>query len=557
MHDPKLPGLRAQAKREGWDHFLRTAADERALLEGCTFRFDYAEHPKLFFETFLRHSKGAQFAGKPFELQPWQYDELIAPLFGWVRPDGTRRFRRSYVEIPKKNGKTTLASGIALYMLLADGEPGGEVYSAACDRSQARFVFDEALAMVEASPDLAKRVKPVPSQTRLVVPSTRSFYKALSADAKTKEGLNWHALICDEVHAWPNRDLWDTLRYGCAARMQPLLFAITTAGYDRQSICWELHQYAEDLLAGTIDDWTFFPLIKAAGPDDDWTKPETWHKANPSLGITINLDEFAADCAEAQQVPTKENSFKRYRLDIWTEQDVRLIQMPLWRACRPRLPPEQLAGEPCFGGLDLASINDIAAFAMAFRRFNLDEEPTGGVDVLFRFWVPEDNARQRERRDKVPYSTWIRQGLITATPGNRIDFGVIRNDIIDLGEQYNIREIAYDRWNAAQIVTELENEGFTMVPMGQGFGSMSNPTKAMLTLILGGELHHGDNAVATWMASNVAGAEDDHENIKPSKKKSREKIDGIVAMIMALDRLNRNAAGDGGSFYDDHELESF
>lgn len=306
--------------------------DEQAIREGCEFHLPSAEKVRKFFRQFVRHSKG-EWAGKPFEFLDWQWTDVIGPLFGWLRPDGTRRFRRAYIEIPKKQGKSALASGLAIYLLVGDSEAGAEVYSAAADREQASIVFNEAANMVEASPGLSKHLEVVRSQKRLVFSKKQSWFKALSADVPTKEGLNIHGLLFDELHAQVKRDLWDTLAYGGAARRQPLSISITTAGYDRESICWEQHQYAQSVLEGRNPDTSFLPCIYAASESDDWTSPATWAKANPSFGVTIKESEMAEACREAQQSPAKQNSFRRYRLNQWTEQDVRWLDLARWDEC--------------------------------------------------------------------------------------------------------------------------------------------------------------------------------------------------------------------------------
>jgi phage terminase large subunit-like protein len=507
--------------------WVRSAADEFAVARGCYFDLAAAEHVRDFFRLFLRHSKG-EWAGKPFELLDWQWKDLIAPLFGWMRADGTRRYRRGYVEVPKKNGKSALASGISLYMLIGDNEPGAEIYNAAADRDQAAIVFNEAANMVEASPALASRLDIVRSTKRIIYPKQQAFYRALSAEVPTKEGINWHCLIFDELHAQKTRDLWDTLAYGGAARRQPLSLAITTAGYDRHSICWEQHERAEQVIAGRLEVDDFFALIFAADPEADWTDEATWRRANPSYGVTVKADQMASDCAEARQSPGKENAFRRYRLNQWTEQDVRWLSLEKWDACEPAATPAELEGCSCFAGLDLASTTDIAAFVLVFPN------PEGGYDVLPRFWVPEENARERERKDRVPYTQWIREELITATPGNVIDYDVIRRDIVELAKRFHIVKVAKDRWNSQQIGTQLEGDGFEVVDFGQGYASMSAPTKELEKLILGGKLRHGGNKVLRWMASNVVAETDAAGNIKPSKRKSQEKIDGIVGTIMGL-----------------------
>lgn len=518
----------SDARAAGWSEWIRTEADERAVSEGCVFDLAAAERVRTFFAKFLRHSKG-EWARKSFELLDWQWREVIGPLFGWKRADGTRRYRRGYIEVPKKNGKSAMFSGLTLYLLMGDHEPGAEIYSAAVDRDQASIVFNEAANMVESSPALGSRLNVVRSTKRIVFPRTRSFYRALSADVPAKEGLNAHAVLIDELHAQRSRDLWDTLRYAGASRRQPLNLAITTAGYDRHSICWEQHSYAEQVLTGVIDDSAFFGYIAAAGPNDDWTDPEVWKKANPSFGVTINAAQFAEDCREAQESPAKENSFRRYRLNQWTEQDIRWLSLEKWDACGAD--PGPLDGQTCYAGLDLSSTTDISALVLVF--------PDGDLfKVLPYFWVPENNVQRRARKDRVPYDRWIQQGLIEATPGEAVDYDYIRRRIHELGEQYRIETIAIDRWNATQLAQQLESDGFEVVAFGQGFASMNWPTKKLEEVVLSKRLVHSNNPVLRWMASNVSLETDAAENWKPSKKKSRERIDGIVALIMGLERAS-------------------
>jgi phage terminase large subunit-like protein len=523
---PDLAQLLCDATSAGWIEWVRSEADERAVLNGCWFDIAAAERVRTFFRKFLRHSKG-QWARQPFELLDWQWQQIVAPLFGWKRADGTRRFRRGYIEVPKKNGKSTLFSGLSLYLLAGDGEQGAEVYSAAVDRDQASIVYNEAANMVEASPALASRLGVVRSTKRITFLKTRSFYKALSADVPAKEGLNAHAVLIDELHAQKTRELWDTLRYAGASREQPLHLSVTTAGFDRLSICWEQHEYASHVLSGLIHDSAFFAFISAAAQDDDWTNSEVWQAANPSFGITLSADQFAEDCREAQESPAKENSFRRYRLNQWTEQDVRWLNMEKWDACAAI--PIGLEGRDCYAGLDLSSTTDITALALVFPG---DDR----YDVLCYFWVPEEGARQRERRDHVPYTQWIRQKHIEATPGEVVDYDVIRKRINELGKQFNICEICIDRWNATQLATQLGQDAFQIVAFGQGYASMSAPTKKLEELVLSGRIAHGGNPVLRWMASNVSLEKDAADNWKPSKKKSIERIDGIVAMIMGIDR---------------------
>ncbi len=495
-----------------------------------------------FFEKLLRHSKG-EWAGMPFELQGWQRDDIIKPLFGWKRKsDGTRRFRRAYIEIPRKNGKSTLSSGIALYLLFADGEPGAEVYSAAADRDQASIVFNEAKNMIDQSPELAKRSQVF--KRAIIIPDEASTYRVLSADAPTKHGLNAHGIIFDELHVQPNRELWDVLTTSTGSRRQPLVVAITTAGYDRNSICWEQHEYAKAVLEKNIDT-SFFAYIAAADEKDDWTSQEIWSKANPGLGVSVKLEYLEEECRRAQQSPAYQNTFRRLHLNQWTSQETRWLDMERWDACDMPVVAKLLEGSICYGGLDLASSSDIASFVLDFSNEEGEEEHHAWLPF---FWIPEENMIERVHKDLVPYDVWTRQGLIRTTPGNVIDFGFIVRDIIELGKIYNIKEIAFDRWGAFQVSQQLDGAGFIMVGFGQGFQSMSPPTKELLRLVMDGKLSHGGHPVLRWMADNMVVSTDPAGNVKPNKQKSREKIDGIVAGIMALDRSVRNA--NTGSVYD-------
>lgn len=522
------------------EQWTRCRLDELAVASGCRFDERAAERVRTFFSRFLRHSKG-QWAGKPFDLQPWQWERLIAPLFGWKRADGTRRYRKAGVWIPKKNGKSALASGVSLYLLVADGEAGAEVYNFAADRNQASIVFDEAVNMVEASEGLLSRLDVLRSTKRIVYPGQAAFYRAMSAEAPTKEGLNWHGFILDELHAQHDRVLYDTLRYGGRARRQPLELTISTAGFDRHSIGYEQYQYAKGVAEDRIEDLAFLPLIYEAEVEDDWTAEEVWRKANPSLGVTVTVETFRQDCVEAQASPAKENAFRRYLLNQWTEQDVRWLQLARWDACATPVNPDDLEGRECYAGLDLSSTTDLTALALLFP------DDQGGYDLLCFFWVPEEGARKREKTDRVPYRQWIKAGLIEATPGDTVDQDLIRRRIGELGNKYQIREIAIDRWNATQITTQLMGDGFEVIAFGQGFASMSSPTKELESLVLAGKLRHGGNPVLRWCAGNVSVEQDAAENLKPSKKKSVERIDGVVAAVMALGRaMVRSQSGDGG-----------
>jgi len=505
---------------------------------------DAAQLAVGFFRDCLTHVKGEK-AGHPFELDNWQED-IISTLFGWKRQDGTRRYRTAYIEIPRKNGKSTLCAAVALYMLYgrAVAEPGGEIYSAAAEREQASIVFDIAAQMVAAEPVLREC-----SQTfRKSIVKGASSYKVLSADAFTKHGLNASTIIFDELHAQPNRDLWDVLATSTGARKQPLTIAITTAGYDRNSICYEVHDYASKVRDGIIEDETFLPVIYGADEKDDFKDPATWKKANPGLGTSIRLDYLEIEAKKAAELPSYENTFRRLHLNQWTEQAVRWLPMDRWDEADPFAAFGERA---VYAGLDLASTTDIAALVM------VAQDDDGGFDVMSRFWIPAENAHRRERKDRVPYEAWIREGLVTATPGDVISYDQIREDILELTKEVNIKQIAVDRWNATQIVTQLDGElpAGTMVMFGQGYRSMSAPSKQLEALVMSRKLHHNNNPVMRWMASNCAIQTDPAGNIKPTKdeKKSTGKIDGIVALVMGLARATADN-DDGDSVYEDRGI---
>ena len=452
-----------------------------------------------------------------------------------------------------KTHNSELAAAIALYLLYADNEPSAEVYGAACDRNQASIVFDVARQMVEMSPALLRRSKIRSAGKRIINYRNAGFYQVLSAETGTKHGLNVSGLVFDEIHAQPNRKLYDVLTKGSGdAREQPLFFIITTAGNDKNSICYELHTKALDLMAGRKKDATFYPVVYGLEHEEDWTDEANWYKANPSLGHTIQIDRVREAYRNAVENPAEENVFKQLRLNIWTSASIRWIPEQVYDKGNLPIDRDFLRGRMCYGGLDLSSTSDITALVLAFPPRSDDEK----YILLPFFWLPEDTLELRCRRDHVLYDVWQKQGFIQTTEGNVIHYGFIEKFIERLGETYNIREIAYDRWNATQMVQNLEDMGFTMVPFGQGFKDMSPPSKELFKLLMEGNILHGGNPVLKWMAGNVVMRQDPAGNIKPDKEKSVEKIDGIVASIMALDRCIRNGIGSG-SVYDERGVIAF
>lgn len=520
--------------------WLRSEADQRAVQEGCYFDEPAGLYVVEFFETFLRHTMG-QWAGKPFKLLDWQRDDIVMPLFGWRRADGTRRYRKAYIEVPKKNGKSTLCGGLALYFLIADGEPRAQIFGAAADREQAGIVFNEAANMVSASGELGRRVQVIKSTKRIIDPRTNSFYHAISADAYSNEGLNAHAIIFDELHAQKTRDLWDALRYATASRVQPMLISITTAGVNRESICYEQHQYAQNVLEGRSSDSSFFGYICAADIEDDWSDPQVWQRANPSFGITLNGDQFAEDFTEAQQSPRKESAFRRYRLNQWVNHTDCWLSSMVWDQGAAPFDPASLEGEECYVGIDLARKRDIAAVVLVFPK---DES----FYLVPRFFLPGDALLEKERRDHVAYSHWAQEGHLTLTDGDVIDYRYIRQQVNDDAQRYRIVEIGYDPWNAELLCNQQlgHEDGFEVVEVRQSVAGMAPATAEFEKLLRAGRLLHGNNPVLNWMATNCAVRQDQNENIVPCKKRSTGRIDGIVAAIIGLSR----ALAHDGSIYD-------
>ena len=446
--------------------------------------------------------------------------------------------------VPTHNSE--LAAAIALYLLYADGEASPEVYGAAADRQQAGIVYELARQMTEMNPVLMKRSKIMTAGKRIVYSRNSGFYQVLSAEVGTKHGLNVSGLVFDELHTQPNRQLYDVLTKGSGdAREQPLYFLITTAGTDRESICYEVHTKAVDILAGRRIDHTFYPVVYGLSDEEDWTDEENWRKANPSLDQTISIERVRDMFREAMNNPAEENVFKQLRLNMWVSSLTRFIPEHIYDIGNKPIDMEALKGRDCYAGLDLSSTDDITAFVLMFPPRTEDEK----YIMLPFFWIPEDTIPQRVRRASVPYDVWRKQGYLNATEGNVIHYGFIEKFIEKLGEQYHIKEIAFDRWGATQMTQNLEGMGFTVVPFGQGYQSMSPPTKEFYKLLMEGRIIHGGNPIMRWMSGNVVVDRDPAENIKPTKAKSPEKIDGIVAAIMALDRCIRHE--EHGSVYDD------
>ncbi len=530
---------------------LKNYKPSRFMLPTSHYDKAKADRAVKFIEN-LCHTKG-KWAGKRFWLLPWQ-EQLIRDIFGIVKPDGYRQLRTAFVEICKKVGKSELAAAVALYLLYADNEPSAEVYGAAADRQQASIVFDVARQMVEMSPALLKRSKLMTATKSIVNYGNSGYYQVLSAEVGGKHGFSVSGLVFDEIHTQPNRQLYDVLTKGSSdARQNPLHFIITTAGTDRHSIAYELHTKAVDILEGRRVDPTFYPVVYGLKDDEDWEDEANWYKVNPSLGYTVDIERLRDAYREAKQNPADEVTFKWLRLNMWVSSTVAWIPDAIFMKGNEEIDLAALEGRDCYGGLDLSSTGDITALVLVFPPRDEDEK----YILLPFFWVPEETIPQRVKAASVPYDIWERQGYLLSTEGNVIHYDFIEKFINDLAEKYHIVEIAVDRWNATQMIQNLEGDGFTMIPFGQGSASMSGPTKDFYRLLMEGKIIHGGHPVLRWMAGNVVVDTDPAGNIKVTKAKSKEKIDGIVAAIMALDRCIRNQTEPQGSVYDERGLLVF
>jgi phage terminase large subunit-like protein len=498
-----------------------------------------AQHTIDFFQ-FLRHSKG-EWAGQPLKLEPWQ-QFILWVVFGWKRSDGTRRFRSVYVEVPRKNGKSTLLAGVALYGLVADGEPGAEIYTAATKRDQAKIIWDEAVRMRNASPALKERI--AANAKNLNIPATASKFEPLGKDQDSLDGLNSHMNVVDEVHAHKTREVWDVLETGMGARRQPLQIGITTAGSDKTTICWELHEFGQRVLDGMAQGDSFFAYI--AGLDDEdlegdeagevpyWATEAAWRKANPNYGVSVKPDNLRELANKAREAPAAKATFLQKRLDVWVKSTSAWINTEKWAQCGAiSFDEAELQGLRGYGGLDLSTTEDITAFVAVFP-----PRSEGDVwHVAWRFWVPEERILVAKSQDKVPYDLWEDMGYLKSTPGNMVDYDVVREDIKTFGDEFIVPEIGFDPFNATQLATQLDGDGFTMVKLTQSYANMSEPSKFLEGLINTSLLAHGNNPVANFHAGNVSVKRDAYDNIRPIKSADRTKrIDGIVALVMAINR---------------------
>ena len=497
-----------------------------------------------FVERFCRHSKG-RWSGKPFRLELWE-EFVVRSCFGWKRiGTGLRRFLLAYIQVARKNGKTTLASAIALLLTVADREMGGEIYSAATTKDQAKLCFDEAARMVRKSPPLAKHCdviggKPHSRTNNISVEALGSKFEPLSADSETKDGLNIHGGILDELHKWRDPELYEVIETGTGARTQPFLFSITTPGSGEDGICWEQRAHVERILDQVVEDDAYFAFVAEPPKDAKFDNPKTWEMGNPSIDAIVQRDDLQRKSDRAKELVARQNAFRRLHCGQWTEQVDRWIDLDIWKECGGTFDPSILAGRPAYGGLDLASTKDLSSFVLAFPP--IDERPW--TYFLAWTWFPSERFDHLSRTLKQPIRKWIDDGWIETTDGDATDYEVIRNRIKEAGDLYDIQEIAFDPWNAADLVNRLiEIDGLEMIKNGQGTGGMSAPSKGFERLLLQRRIRHGDNPVFTFCAKNVAIWTDANENIKPSRRSSGGKIDTIIAAIMASGRAELHDTG--------------
>lgn len=505
-----------------------------------------ADRAVNFIEQYLSHTKG-QYAGRPFLLRDWQ-KKHVREIFGRVNADGNRQIRQVYWEIPKKNGKSEIAAAVALCMLYADREPGAEIYGAAADRDQASIVFNVAQAMVRSNSKLSQRSKIIDSSRRIVVPNMGSFYRALSAEVATKHGFDVHGCIFDEVHAQRDRRLWEVLTFGAGdARRQPLTFAITTAGIPGESpVAEELHDYADQILRGLLpEDPAFYPVLYAAAEADDWTDEEVWRSCNPALGDFLSLDSVRAACERAKRLPSEQNSFRRLRLNQWVKQEIRFVDMTAWDRCSGKVEIAELQHLPCYAGLDLSTKLDVTALVLVF----LDGDSI--FHVLPFFWLPSENISSRLHQESARYRQWAKRGFLTLTDGNAVEYAAVRQKLNQLRDEVglDIRQVAFDPWNAQYFAQHLSEDGFQMVEISPTYRHLSEPTKELQIAVLDGRVRHGGHPVLRWMADCLTVKQDINGNIrpvKPERLKSSKRIDGMVALVMAMSRA---LVDEGGSVY--------
>ncbi len=512
---------------------------ENALERGWFFDRKAGARAIKFIES-LKHTKG-QWAGQRFKLEPWQ-QFVVWNIFGWKLANGTRRFRYVYIEIARKNGKTALSAGIGLYMLFADGESRPEVYSAATVKDQAKICFADAVEIVKAT-DLKNYLTPY--RNSIAYDLKGGQFKPLSSDYGTHDGLNPSCGIIDEFHAHKDSGMFDVIKSAFGARRQPLMFIITTAGFNKAGACYAYRDNVAKILRGVNQDDTLFGMIYTLDSNEEWENPKMWIKSNPNLGVSLSVDYLADQVKDAKNRPEAVRNVMTKNVNLWVDAEKTWILDAVWQECIGSA--RELIGCDCWGGLDLSNVSDITAFVLIFNE-------NDKFQLLPFFWIPEDKMLEKVRKENINYDMWIRDGYVKVTPGNVLDYDFVKADILQLCEIYNIKSTAYDRWNSSQTIIDLSNEGMEFSPFGQGYGSMAAPTKQFETLVLTKLLEHFANPVLRWMLASTVVMTDPAGNIKPDKAKSTQKIDGIVASIMALGEWMTAQANEDNNPYNNRGL---
>jgi phage terminase large subunit-like protein len=498
----------------------------------------------LRFISNLTHT--GDFSGEPFAPRPWQA-EMIRRLFGTIRPDGSRQYRKAFWALPRKQGKTELTAAIALYLMLGQGRKNQAIYSASGDVDQAALIFNAACSMIRNDPDLERLCVIYDGYKRIEFPAGDSFYRVLSSVAPNKHGLGPSAVLIDEMHV-VDEELINVLTTGYGARREPLTLMITTAGWDRHSLCWDEWQYASKVRDGVIDDSVYYPVIYAAGPEDDWKDEATWSKAMPALGDFCSLEFIREEAKKAIERPRYENTFRQLYLNQWTEQSVRWLALDAWEACIGGKSLNEFAGRECFIGLDLATIYDLTAKAFWFP------DDKGGGDLFLSFYAPREGVRKRERDDGVPYSAWERAGHLSLTEGKTVDYARVEAELYEDCERFEVRAVTADPWNFEAMGQRLVSAGVNVLKFPQTYRNLSEPSKRFEKLIVGRQLRHDGNQVMRWCVSNVAVETDHNENIRPSKRKSTERIDGVVAAVMAVGAAGASGEAEPASYLESEGL---
>jgi phage terminase large subunit-like protein len=499
---------------------------EKSKSKKYPFEFVEEEAQHVFdFFCYCKHSKG-EWAGTAISLEPWQ-KFIISQVFGWrSKETGLRRYRVVYIEVPRKNGKTTFTAAIGLYQMVAEGEMGAEIYSVASKKDQARIVFDEARNMVRSSRALQEEIEPLAHNLNCL--RFMAKFQPLGKNANSLDGLNVQLSIHDELHAWKDESLYSVMETATGSRRHPIIWNITTAGFDKSLYCYELREYTRKILTGVIEDDTHFGIIYTIDEGDDWKSKKTWEKANPNWNVSVKPDDMERLCRKAEEITTNQNAFLCKRLNIWTSQESRWLDMDAWAACDAPLEMVDLVGENCVLGLDLSSTTDICACVYTFlTKQNI-------LKLYCRFFLPEDAIYKKSGIERSLYDRWVRDGFIITTEGRTLDYEVVYEDIENHAEKFNITHLAYDPWNAAQAVKRFDKQAMEMVAVRQGVYTLNDPCKMLEKFVLAEAVVHGNNPVLTWMADNVVVKYDDNNNITPSKKKSLQKIDGISASVTAM-----------------------